>query len=66
MQTSINRPPAGIHVAGTPRGEEKALKQREPGRNPHRKYYRSARDSTGINPANREPIDRSMPEIPPA
>ena len=65
MQTSVNKPPAGVHVPGTVRGEEKALKDREPGRNPHRKYYRSARDATGINAAKRAPIDRRMPQMPP-
>lgn len=66
MQTSNNRPPAGVHVAGTTRGEEKALKEHEPGRHPHQKNYRSARDSTGINAEERDPILPTMPNIPPA
>lgn len=48
------------------RGEEMAAsKGREPGRG-GQKYYRSARDSTGINAKAREPISPAMPNIPPA
>jgi hypothetical protein len=48
------------------RGEEMLLKQgREAGRNPNRKYYRSARDATGINADDREPILSTMPSLPP-
>jgi hypothetical protein len=55
-----------VHVAGTTKGEELALKKgREPGRG-GRRFYRSARDSTGINPESREPILEGMPHIPPA
>jgi Thioredoxin-like proteins and domains len=48
------------------KGEEQALKSREPGRDPNRKNYRSARDSTGINADKREPIVPGMGNIPPA
>ena len=61
---SDNRQP--VHVAGTPKGEEQALNTREPGRDPARKNYRSARDSTSINPDRREPIVPGMANIPPA
>jgi hypothetical protein len=59
------KPPQPVHVAGTRKGEEAALNKREPGRG-EGKHYRSARDSTGINAKNREPIAPSMPSIPPA
>lgn len=58
--------PQPVHVPGTPKGEEQALSSHEPGRDPARKYYRSARDSTGINPDRREPIVPGMANIPPA
>jgi hypothetical protein len=49
------------------KGEELALKKKEPGRSADsRGGYRSARDSTGINPAQRAPIVPGMPNIPPA
>ena len=61
-----HKPPEPIHIAGTIRGEEFALRKgREPGRG-EQKQYRSARDSTGINAANAQPIDPAMPNIPPA
>jgi hypothetical protein len=61
-----HRPPEPTHVAGTHRGEEVATRKgREPGRGVG-KEYRSARDSTGINPKSRDPIVPSMPHIPPA
>jgi hypothetical protein len=62
----MNKPPQPTHVAGNGKGEEMALKNREPGRDPDRKHYRSARDSTGINPSDRQPILPVMPNIPPA
>jgi hypothetical protein len=58
--------PQPVHVPGTARGEEEALKRREPGRELDRKNYRSARDSTGINADKRQPIIGAMPNIPPA
>lgn len=61
-----NNPPEPVHVPGTMRGEEVAVKTgKEPGRRDGRKNYRSARDSTGINAADRQPIDPKMPSIPP-
>lgn len=58
--------PQPTHVPGTPKGEELALTQKEEGRSANRQHYQSARDSTGINAKNREPIDPRMPHIPPA
>lgn len=61
----MKRPPPPNHVPGTARGEEMALKHKEPGRSEHGKNYRTSRDSTGINPEQKAPIDRAMPEMPP-
>lgn len=56
-----------VHVRGTMKGEEMVLdKGREPGRGERRRDYRSARDSTGIRARSKGPIDRRMPNIPPA
>jgi len=61
-------PPQPVHIPGTNRGEELALnKGKEPGRTQGTtRNYRSARDSTGINPGKRRPILPDMPSIPPA
>lgn len=62
---TYKKPPEPVHVPGTVRGEELTFKEgKEPGRRRGRKYYRSARDSTGVNAADREPILASMPSIP--
>lgn len=58
--------PQPVHVPGNRRGEEEALEKHEPGRAEDRKNYRSARDSTGINPELHGPIHPNMPSIPPA
>lgn len=62
------QPPKPVHIKGTNKGEELVLNEgREPGRDekdPH--GYRSARDSTTIDPAGRSPIDPRMPNMPPA
>jgi hypothetical protein len=54
------------HTPGTPKGEERVIREGlEAGRRlkpPHR----TARDSTSINAKAREPIDPRMPELPPA
>ncbi len=62
-----NPPPQPVHVEGMDKGEELARKKgKEPGRGePDRKSYRTARDSTGVNAADREPIHPDMPDIPP-
>ncbi len=62
----MSKPPQPVHVTGNGKGEEMALSSREPGRDPERKQYRSARDSTGICAADRQPIHPDMPNIPPA
>jgi hypothetical protein len=65
MMRIHRKPPEPVHVPGTVRGEELSIKEgKEPGRRSGRKYYRSARDSTGINADDREPILPSMPDIP--
>lgn len=61
----MSKPSVPDHVAGTPKGEEQALNSREAGRDPNRKNYRDARDSTGINADKRQPILPSMPNLPP-
>ena len=54
------------HTPGTPRGEELVRDYgREPGRDGP-DGGRTARDSTGINPESRRPIDPRMPSMPPA
>jgi len=61
----IKKPPEPVHVAGMHKGEELALKGREPGRG-GKGQYRSSRDSTSINADHHGPIDLAMPNIPPA
>jgi hypothetical protein len=61
------KPPQPVHIPGTSKGEEMALISKEPGRQQsNNRNYRSARDSTGINPSARRPIHPDMPCIPPA
>ncbi|HZM03494.1 MAG TPA: hypothetical protein VFC44_10740 [Candidatus Saccharimonadales bacterium] len=60
-------PPEPVHVKGTNKGEEMVLnKGREAGRGKGQKSYRTARDSTGINAKDRDPIIPAMGNIPPA
>lgn len=60
------KPPEPVHLNGMKKGEEYALEHgREPGRG-DRRHYRTARDSTSINPSHRGPIHPAMPDIPPA
>ena len=55
-----------VHVTGVPKGEEWVIhKGREPGRGVGT-HYQNERDSTGINPRARGPIDPRMPHLPPA
>ncbi len=63
-----SNPPKPIHVPGTHKGEELVMKRgREPGRGERGvNGYRSARDSTSINPDAHGPIDPRMPQMPPA
>ena len=62
----MSNQPQPNHTPGTPKGEEMALNDREPGRDPDRRHYQSARDSTGIDAKNRNQIHPDMPNIPPA
>jgi hypothetical protein len=62
----MKNPPPDIsaHTAGTKRGEEFAYQGgKEPGREGD---SRNSRDSTGINPKKRKPIDPRMPNLTPA
>lgn len=53
------------HTPGTPKGEERVIKEgREAGRR-NRRPHRTARDSTSINPEAQNPIDPRMPQMPP-
>jgi hypothetical protein len=61
------KPPQPVHIPGTKRGEEMALEKKEPGRKKtNTRNYRTARDSTGINARQRDPLISVMPNIPPA
>ncbi len=61
-----NRPPDPVHVEGIHKGEEYALEEgKEAGRG-CAGQYRSARDSTSVNPSKHAPIHPAMPSIPPA
>ena len=53
------------HTPGTPRGEEMVRKFGREGGREDARAGRTARDATSINPADREPIDRRMPHLPP-
>ncbi len=60
------KPLQPVHVKGNLRGEEMVLeKGHEPGR-AGPAHYRTARDSTSINPEAHSPIHPAMPSIPPA
>jgi hypothetical protein len=60
------------HTPGTGKGEEKGLKRRADGLSMASSGAnrptgeRTARDSTGINAKQEEPIDPQMPNMPPA
>lgn len=59
-------PPEPVHVEGIHKGEEYVLEAgREAGRGCPGQY-RSARDSTSVNPDKHAPIHPAMPSIPPA
>lgn len=64
---AMHDPPNPAHVPGTLKGEEVVQREgREPGRDPkNRSGYRTARDSTSIDPDQRRPIDPRMPSMPP-
>lgn len=53
------------HTPGTPKGEERVIREgREPGRQA-KEPHRTARDSTSIDADARAPIDPQMPHLPP-
>ncbi len=62
-----SNPPAGTHVAGVGKAEERGTKlgagsgRGEKGK----KGYRSARDATSVNQKGQAPVDPSMTEMPP-
>lgn len=59
-------PPEPVHVGGIHKGEECVIeKGPEDGRGCEGQY-RSARDSTSINPEAHGPIHPAMPHIPPS
>lgn len=70
-ETSTDAP---AHTPGTAQGEEKSTTEgKEAGRIDHDHKHgerpaggSTARDSTGINADDREPVDPSMPDMPPA
>jgi hypothetical protein len=69
--TKANKANKGVdissHTPGTSKGEEIArIKGREPGRDDPMTAWRTARDSTSINPDDMGPIDPRMPYLPPA
>ncbi|MGB8507499.1 MAG: hypothetical protein WCD76_03760 [Pyrinomonadaceae bacterium] len=66
---------APSHDAGTAKGEEKSsMEGKEPGRHDHDEDAggerpaggSTARNSTSINPEDRDPIDPNSPNMPPA
>jgi hypothetical protein len=61
MKYSDVRPDLPAHTPGTPKGEERVRRE---GRE-HVRLGRTARDSTSINAAARDPIDPRMPHLPP-
>ncbi|HET7625004.1 MAG TPA: hypothetical protein VFM25_07030 [Verrucomicrobiae bacterium] len=60
--------PQPVHLQGIHKGEEAVFERGpEPGRHGRKDYhYRTARDATSVNAADREPIHPAMPNIPPA
>jgi hypothetical protein len=59
-------PPEPVHVEGMKKGEELVINEgHEPGRG-GRASYRSARDSTSINPKHHKSIGPAMPDLPPS
>lgn len=58
-----NRRKESDAAAGRPAPESK--EKQEAGRSTTGRWYRTARDATGIDPESREPIDEESPRIPP-
>jgi hypothetical protein len=59
MAPQDTTPDKPAHTPGTPRGEDIAKDKGRP-------VARFADDATGINVADRKPIDSRMPNLPPA
>jgi hypothetical protein len=65
MASDEVRPDLPSHTPGTPKGEERVIREgREAGRH-NREPQRTARDATSINADARAPIDPRMPQMPP-
>ena len=58
------KPDAPAHVKGIKSGNSTGNYEKQEGWNPD--GTTTARKSTGVNPKGREPIDPSMPNLPPA
>lgn len=63
MATQDVKPDTPSHTKGTHKGEEWVQQSPEPGREGK---TATARSSTSINAKERGPIDRRMPNMPPA
>lgn len=63
MARQDTTPDSPSHTPGTHRGEDWVKKEKEPGREGQ---TATARSSTGINAAQRGPIDPRMAQLPPA
>jgi hypothetical protein len=67
MAPQQTTPDAPSHIHGVPRGEDRSgrskylINGQPPAQGP-----RKAHDATGINACDRAPIDRRMPNLPPA
>ena len=59
-------PPEPVHVSGIHKGEEYVLNEGPEDGRGCRGQYRTARDSTSINPKTHGPIHPAMPNIPPS
>lgn len=59
MPHDDTKPDAPSHTRGTPRGEDAGIPAAQ-------RPTRMAGDATGINVADRKPIDPRMPSLPPA
>ncbi|HZQ45914.1 MAG TPA: hypothetical protein VFC07_02785 [Verrucomicrobiae bacterium] len=59
------KPPEPVHIPGIHKGEEMVFEHGHEAGRGGKGSYRSARDSTSINPRSRQPISPAMPNIPP-
>ncbi len=62
----LYQPPEPVHVSGIDKGEEYVLEHGHESGRGGAQQYRSARDSTSINPKAHGPILPAMPSIPPS